>query len=191
MQGGHDLTKIQSIRLLVSTSSAFLAIAPVVATAEETPKAAAAEHDGRADILVVAEKRSAKLQDVPIQVSVLTGDALAARQITQTQDIAGTIPNMSVERNDTYRNTAIVIRSISQINNADSPVAVIVDGVPQNDQKQFGMRLFDIAQIEVLKGPQGSLYGRNAEGGAIIITTTAPTTSCRASPTSPMAAARC
>ena len=52
---------------------------------------------------------------------------------------------------------------------------MIVDGVPQDDPKQFNMHLFDISQIEVLKGPQGSLYGRNAEAGAIIITTAAPT----------------
>ena len=51
----------------------------------------------------------------------------------------------------------------------------MIDGVPQNDQKQFNMRLFDIERIEVLKGPQGTLYGRNAIGGAVNIVTRAPT----------------
>jgi iron complex outermembrane recepter protein len=79
-----------------------------------------------------------------------------------------------VARNDTYSNSTIVLRGITQANNSDVPVAIIVDGVPQDDSKQFNSHLYDIAQIEVLKGPQGSLYGRNAEAGAIIITTAAP-----------------
>jgi iron complex outermembrane receptor protein len=63
---------------------------------------------------------------------------------------------------------------VAQINNADSPVAIVVDGVPQNSQKQLRMELFDVERIEVLKGPQGALYGRNAIGGAINIVTRAP-----------------
>lgn len=131
--------------------------------------------DNRPDIVVTAQKRSERLQDVPIQVSVLTADAIAARQINMTTDIVRTVPNLTIEKTDTYSNSVIVLRGISQAANADMPVAVVVDGVPQDDPKQFNMHLFDINQIEVLKGPQGSLYGRNAEAGAIIITTTPPT----------------
>ena len=127
------------------------------------------------DIVVTAQKRAERLQDVPAQVDVLTARSIEAQQIKQTQDIVATIPNLTIEKTDTYTNSVIVLRGISQASNADTPVAVIVDGVPQDDPKQFNMHLFDIAQIEVLKGPQGSLYGRNAEAGAIIITTAAPT----------------
>ncbi len=127
------------------------------------------------DIVVTAQKRSERLQDVPVQVDVLTAKGIEAQQIKQTADIVATIPNLTIEKTDTYTNSVIVLRGISQASNADTPVAVIVDGVPQDDPKQFNMHLFDIAQIEVLKGPQGSLYGRNAEAGAIIITTAAPT----------------
>jgi iron complex outermembrane recepter protein len=127
------------------------------------------------EIIVTAEKRPERLQQVPAQIDVLTGDRLEALQMRETPDITATVPNLTVARNDTYSNSTIVLRSITQANNSDVPVAVIVDGVPQDDSKQFNTYLFDIAQIEVLKGPQGSLYGRNAEAGAIIITTAPPT----------------
>lgn len=127
------------------------------------------------EVVVTAEKRPELVQNVPAQIDVLTAQTLEALQIRQTPDIAATVPNLTVARNDTYSNSTIVLRGITQANNSDVPVAIIVDGVPQDDSKQFNTHLFDIAQIEVLKGPQGSLYGRNAEAGAIIITTAAPT----------------
>lgn len=154
-------------------SSALLFPGAAWAQAERT--SAAGESTAQSDIVVTAQKRSEKLQDVPIQVDVLTAGAIEAHQTKMTADIARTIPNFSVERTDTYTNSVIVMRGLSQASGADAPVAVIVDGVPQNDPKQFNMHLFDIAQIEVVKGPQGSLYGRNAEAGAIIITTVPPT----------------
>jgi iron complex outermembrane receptor protein len=84
------------------------------------------------------------------------------------------VPNVSFDESFTYLNSFVVVRGVTQINNADSPVAVIVDGVPQNSQKQLRMNLFDIQRIEVLKGPQGGLYGRNAIGGAMNIITKDP-----------------
>ena len=72
-------------------------------------------------------------------------------------------------------NAFVIIRGITQNRNSEPSVAVIVDGVQQVNPAQFNQDLFDIAQIEVLKGPQGGLYGRNAIGGAIIITTKKPT----------------
>lgn len=140
------------------------------------PASHAAETEPALDeIIVTAEKRPERLQDVSAQVDVLTATALDQLQIREAPEITATIPNFIVARNDTYTNSTIVLRSITQANNSDVPVAIIIDGVPQDDSKQFNTYLFDIAQIEVLKGPQGSLYGRNAEAGAIIINTAAPT----------------
>jgi iron complex outermembrane receptor protein len=146
-----------------------------------SPNAPAAESPASEieEIVVTAEKRPERLQEVSAQVDVLTAQALETLQMRQTPDIAATVPNLTVARNDTYTNSTIVLRGITQANNSDVPVAVIVDGVPQDDSKQFNTRLFDIAQIEVLKGPQGSLYGRDAEAGAIIITTAPPTNDLR------------
>ena len=140
----------------------------------ETPNAVEPQAD-QSSIIVTAQKRSERLQNVPIQVDVLTGKTLEARQIKMTNEIVRTVPNLTIEKTDVYSNSVIVLRGIAQAANADAPVAVVVDGVPQDDPKQFNVHLFDISDIEVLKGPQGSLYGRNAEAGAIIITTVQPT----------------
>ena len=80
---------------------------------------------------------------------MLTAESLDALHIQQTPDITATIPNLTVARNDTYTNSTIVLRGIAAANNSDVPVAIIVDGVPQDDSKQFNTYLFDIAQIEV------------------------------------------
>ena len=76
-------------------------------------------------------------------------------------------------------NAFVVIRGISQARNSEPSVAVQVDGVLKTNPAEFNQELFDIQQIEVLKGPQGALYGRNAIGGAIIITTRSRPTSSR------------
>jgi iron complex outermembrane recepter protein len=144
----------------------FLTLAPCVAAAQE---------DSIQEVIVTAQKREERLQDVPIQVNVFTEQAVSDAGIGSTSDFVAYVPNMTFDRADTYRNSFVMIRGLTQITNADSPIAVVIDGVPQNDQKQFNMRLFDIDRIEVLKGPQGTLYGRNAIGGAVNIVTRAPT----------------
>lgn len=123
---------------------------------------------------VSAQRRVEPLQSVPAAVSTLSEKQLEMRGVSTTQDFVAAIPNMSFDQSFTHLNSFVVLRGVTQINNADSPVAIVVDGVPQNNQKQFRMNLFDIQRIEVLKGPQGALYGRNALGGAINIVTKAP-----------------
>jgi iron complex outermembrane recepter protein len=137
--------------------------------------AAAEAEDRLEEVVVTAQRREEKLQDVP--VSVVAFDELAIRQagIRNTADFLGMTPNVSFDQSFTVGNSFVTMRGIEQINNADSPVAVVVDGVPQGNQKQLKMELFDVERIEVLEGPQGALYGRNAIGGAINIITKQPT----------------
>jgi iron complex outermembrane receptor protein len=125
-------------------------------------------------VIVKSQRRDEKLQDVPVAVKAFTAKQIEDSGIKSTQDFVNMTPNMSFDQSYTYSNSFLVIRGVSQLNNGDSPVAVVVDGVPQNDQKQLGMNLFDIQSIEVLKGPQGALYGRNAIGGALVIETKKP-----------------
>lgn len=139
--------------------------------------AGGAAAQGRAaleEILVTAQKRTESLQDVPIQVTAFTAQTIQDARIQTTQDFVDLVPNMSLDDSYTYLNTFVVVRGVTQINNADAPVAIVIDGVPQNNQKQFKMNLFDVERIEVLKGPQGALYGRNAIGGAVNIVTRQP-----------------
>lgn len=127
------------------------------------------------DIVVTAQRREERLQDVPVSVTALSAAEIEAKGIGATRDVLPSIPNVTYDESFTIGNSFISIRGVAQINNADSPVAIVVDGVPQNNQKQLKMELFDIERIEVLKGPQGALYGRNAIGGALNIVTQRPT----------------
>lgn len=146
-------------------------LAPAMAIAQTTQAAAL---DGPGDIVVTAQRRAQNLQDVPIQVTAIDAATIEKAGIKSTADALALVPNVSFDESFTYLNSFITVRGISQINNADPPVAVVVDGVPQNNQKQLRMDLFDIERVEVLKGPQGGLYGRNALGGAINIVTKQP-----------------
>jgi len=125
-------------------------------------------------VVVTSQRRHELLQDVPIAVKAFSAKQIENAGIKSTQDFINLTPNMSFDNSFTYGNSFVVIRGVTEVNNADSPVAVIVDGVPQNNQKQLKMSLFDVDRIEVLKGPQGALYGRNAIGGAINIETKQP-----------------
>ena len=130
---------------------------------------------GLEEIVVTAQRRSESLQSVPIQVAAFSAAKIEDAGIKSTRDFIAQIPNASFdEGGGSYLNSYITMRGVFQIDNADTPVAVVIDGVPQNNQKQLRMNLFDVERIEVLKGPQGGLYGRNAIGGAINIITKAP-----------------
>ena len=167
------MTKTSKTRIAATAGFAStIALAwasPAIAQDED-----AAEAQGLNTIVVTAQTREQELQDVPIQVAAFGEEQIEAAGIISTQDFVDLVPNVSFDDSFTYLNSFIVVRGVTQINNADSPVAVIVDGVPQNNQKQLKLNLFDLERIEVLKGPQGGLYGRNAIGGAINIVTKRP-----------------
>jgi len=152
-----------------------LALAAHEAAAQDSAAQQAEGPQTLQEVVVTAQKRSQLLQDVPIQVDVFTSQGITDAGIKDTADFVGYVPNMTFDHADTYRDSYVVVRGLAQITNADPPIAVVVDGVPEVDQKQFNMRLYDLAQIEVLKGPQGTLYGRDAIGGAVIIKTRMPT----------------
>ena len=150
-----------------------LACVPGAATAQSDAKSEDV-NVGLEEVIVTAQRREQRLQDVPVALAVLGDRDIEARGISSTRDALPTIPNVTYDESFTVGNSAISVRGVAQINNADSPVAIVVDGVPQNSQKQLRMELFDIERIEVLKGPQGALYGRNAIGGAVNIVTKEP-----------------
>lgn len=125
-------------------------------------------------VIVTAQRRAENIQKVPIQITALSGQQLAAAGVKNTEQALNLIPNVTVAHSFTFLNSFVTIRGISEINNAEPPMLVVVDGVAQNNQKQLLMDLFDVEQVQVLMGPQGGLYGQNAIGGAMIITTRQP-----------------
>ena len=127
------------------------------------------------EIIVTARRRSEALSTVPAAVTAFTGADLAAIGASKPEDFLALTPGVFFRNNTTSGTSFINIRGVTQSRNAESPVAIVIDGVFLNNPLSFNNILVDIAQIEVLKGPQGALYGRNASAGAIIITTRAPT----------------
>jgi len=125
-------------------------------------------------IVVRSQGRTEALQKAAAPIAVFSDIQIQNAGIENTADFVRLVPNMNFDTSFTIGNSFVAMRGIQQLNNADAPVTIVVDGVPQNNQKEFKMDLFDIEQIEVLRGPQGGLYGRNAVAGAVVIQTKQP-----------------
>ncbi len=133
------------------------------------------------EITVTARKREEGLQDTPIAVSVFSGESLEARGVQRVDEIAGLTPNMSFDNINTNggggNSAAVFIRGVGQrdfIPSADPGVGIYVDGVYFARSIGSVLDIIDVDRIEVLRGPQGTLFGRNTTGGAIAIHTVKP-----------------
>jgi iron complex outermembrane receptor protein len=128
------------------------------------------------EIVVTALRRPESLQDAPATVTAFDSETVEQARIQSMRDYVGLTSNMTLMETQNNAFAFVNIRGLAQIRNVEPTVAVVVDGVLQTTSLGFSQDLYDIEQIEVLKGPQGALYGRNASGGAINITTKQPTT---------------
>src|SRR5690606_31280312 len=121
------------------------------------------------DIVVTAQRRSERLIDVPVSVSVATGEQLEAAGITNSTDLRLITPALNLTVQGSFVQPTIRGVGTSVVGpGADGNVALYIDGVYQAVQAAAMFELNDIASIEVLKGPQGTLFGRNATGGAMV-----------------------
>ncbi|KRO34803.1 MAG: hypothetical protein ABS15_07115 [SAR86 cluster bacterium BACL1 MAG-120823-bin87] len=126
------------------------------------------------EVVVSARKVNESVQDVPIAMSVFTSSDIEDAGIERPEDFIALTPNVVMANTVNVGDTLVTIRGLTSTRDAESNFAFVVDGVLQTNPNAFNRELLDIAQIEVLKGPQGALYGRNATSGAILITTKAP-----------------
>jgi iron complex outermembrane receptor protein len=141
---------------------------------EQSPKKPNAEQDADGDIVVTAQRREERLKDVPISITALSSAVLERAGVSDTTALAIVTPGLLFPRNGAYAQPAI--RGIgTNLTSGEANVAIYVDGVYMPSQNANFFQLPDVQQIDVLKGPQGTLYGRNSTGGAINITTVAPT----------------
>jgi iron complex outermembrane recepter protein len=129
---------------------------------------------GAETVTVTARRREELSLDVPVAVNTFTADVIEAAGIDRPQDFIALTPNVSLVQTQNQGTSFVTVRGISQARNSEPSVAVLVDGVQMANPSQFNQELFDIDSIQVLKGPQGAVYGRNAIGGAIIINTKRP-----------------
>jgi iron complex outermembrane receptor protein len=166
----------------LSTGVSIIALAvPMSAhaqAADEDQAAPVREHAQIDEIVVTARRREEPLQDVPAAITVLSGDFLSKTNTTSVADIAKFAPSISFQSYNP-RNTNLNIRGLG--NNVgvandglDPGVGFYVDGVYYSRPGSTAIDLIDIERIEVLRGPQGTLYGRNTTAGAISVTTALP-----------------
>jgi iron complex outermembrane receptor protein len=126
---------------------------------------------GMQEVVVTALKRQETLTEVPATVAVFGEDMIERANITRPNDFVQMIPNAALIDSNTEGEAFLVLRGIAPARNAETSTAIVVDGVLSGGPNELAQDFFDIQQIEVLKGPQGALYGRNAVGGAVIVTT--------------------
>jgi iron complex outermembrane receptor protein len=165
-------------RKMQTTRLSLLLLSTAMAAPAFAQDAATEVSGGLEEIVVTAQKRSQNLQDVPVAVSAFTGDDLAARGVSETSDLMGTMPNLQVTTPYGKTQPNFSLRGISVANeftaSTASPVGVYVDEVYQSFRASHGQQLYDLDRVEVLRGPQGTLYGRNTTGGAISFFTKRP-----------------
>jgi iron complex outermembrane receptor protein len=159
-------------------AAATLAASPAAAQNAGTPAPAAApvaEAQAAGDIIVTAQRLEQRLQDVPISVTALTANELSSQGITSTHDLAQSVTGLTITESGGY--VQPFIRGVgSTVTNLGEPgsAATYIDGVYMPTVNGQLYELANVESIQVLKGPQGTLFGRNANTGAIIITTRQP-----------------
>lgn len=127
------------------------------------------------EIIVTARRQNERLQEVPASVSVLTAAALEQTGSVKTEDFVRLTPGVTIVTGTAEAgDTQINIRGINGARDAESSVALVVDGILKTNTAQLNQPQGTLRQVEVLKGPQGAIYGRNAAAGAIVIQTLKP-----------------
>ena len=129
------------------------------------------------EIVVTAQKRKERLQDAPVAVTALSGEALSDARVFDTNSLSNVTPSLTFTQGNTALNTAFRVRGVgTQVFGAglEPDVSVVVDGVVLARAAQGFSDLADIERVEVLRGPQGTLFGKNAIAGLINVTTRAP-----------------
>ncbi len=161
-------------RLIIST--AILALAAADATAAFAQDGKSEQAASSPEIVVTATRREQRLQDVPIAVTALGGEALQNAGIESTSDLPMKVPNLTISNQVSA--FVVFLRGIGQLatNPGQEPsVATYVDGVYQPSAYSSLLTLANVQRVEVIKGPQGTLFGRNATGGLINVVTKDPT----------------
>ncbi|CAN7272281.1 TonB-dependent receptor [Phenylobacterium sp. LjRoot225] len=127
------------------------------------------------EVVVTAQRRSERLESVPMSITAVTPQQIAKSGITNIHELSRVTPGVQINLAGAFTQPAIRgVTTLTNGTNVENNVAVYVDGFYNPNSNDINMDLANLASIEILKGPQGTLYGRNATGGAILINTLAP-----------------
>ena len=164
-----------SSALALATIALALVASPAIAQSAADP--AAGEEFAPAEIVVTAQKRTERLQDVPVAVTALSGDKLDTQGGINLETAQTIIPTLNIQKSGTTLNQSIYMRGVGTATfsiAAEPSVSTVVDGVVYARAGEAFSDLVDIERLEVLRGPQGTLFGKNASAGAINIVTRRP-----------------
>ena len=142
--------------------------AQAFAQTEETP----------GEIVVTAQKRAERLQDVPISITAFGGEALQKSRVTTLDDMVSKVPNLQLIGTQGENTPIFSLRGVSMSDysiNQSGPVATYYDEVYKGNLAFLGVAMYDLERVEVLRGPQGTLYGKNTTGGAVNLISRKPT----------------
>ena len=164
------------LALAVTTSALAMSFGPA-AEAQEVAQAQE-ETEATDEIVVTARFREESLQDVPIAITALSGDSLAEKNLSTIQDISRSVPTVDFRDGSSNKDRTIFVRGVGTITTSpgvEASVSVVLDGVVLTRPGQATLDLLDVERVEVLRGPQGTLFGKNASAGVINVVTKKPT----------------
>lgn len=177
LAAGVAVTAIAAMPAFAQDAGKAPNVAVAAATDDQTggAPAVAAGQDDPNDIIITARQRSESLKNVPIAVTALTGDELKDRQVNTVKDIAAYTPGLNIN-SDSVGRAFVSIRGIGTtlIDTVQPGVGIFIDGIYQPNTSYLNSPIVDVARIEVLRGPQGTLFGNNTLGGAINVITRQP-----------------
>ena len=182
MRPRHARSLVQVVIPLAGTAAAafaFVAAAPSVSAQEAEPTADAREATGPGlgVIVVTATRRELDLQDVPVAVSAYTGESLAEDKVFTATDLANAVPSLSLTAStplDQELNIRGIVNTGLDAPSVEPSVSTFVDGIYIGRSGDYNFDFFDLERIEVIRGPQGVLLGKNVVGGALSVITAAP-----------------
>lgn len=154
---------------------AFTLLTAATAWGEDIPKDTLKVVDIEEVVVIAAPKENRKLRELPVATTVLSQEDMQANQVNSVKKISGLIPNLFIPEYGSKLTTSIYIRGIGSRINTPA-VGLYVDNIPYIDKSAFDFNYSDIERIDVLRGPQGTLYGRNTMGGLIKVHTKSPFT---------------
>jgi iron complex outermembrane receptor protein len=166
--------------VLTACAVALAAVSPAVSIAQgqSAPATPAANSNQLEEVIVTSTKRAERLQDVPVSVTALTSDVLDRNNVRELDDLVNLSPALTVGYGSQPGNFSISMRGIGTFSNGiavESDVAVVIDDVPIGFQAAAFKDLIDVERVEVLRGPQSTLFGKSAIAGVLNIATSPPT----------------
>ena len=161
-----NLGKSRLFALAAAHGASLLAVPAVLQAA---PAEGALE-----EIVVTARQRAERIENVPVSITAFTAADIRSAGIDRPQDVIDLTPGMAQVQTAEVGDLQVTIRGINTGRDAEPNFALVIDGVLQTNPNALNQELANVTQIEVLKGPQGAVYGRNALAGALIVTTRKP-----------------